>query len=149
MNAQFDENQKRLILLNQENGASTWLTTLPLKDEGYVLNKQQFWDLVHIRYGWYFPKNRLSEKCECGAAFTIQHALSFKKGGFVSLRHNHIKNITATLLSEVCKDIRLEPVLQEFTGEEPAHHGSNEARSDISTRGFWSRPSGIFQHKGF
>ena len=49
INEQLDENQKRLILLNQENGASTWLTTLPLKDEGYILNKQQFWDLVRIR----------------------------------------------------------------------------------------------------
>ena len=34
--------------LNQENGASAWLTTLPLKQEGYSLTKQLFGDLIHI-----------------------------------------------------------------------------------------------------
>ena len=26
--------------LSEETGASTWLTTLPVKEEGYILNKQ-------------------------------------------------------------------------------------------------------------
>ena len=38
--------------LNQETRASAWLTTLPLKQEGYALTKQLFWDLIRIRYGW-------------------------------------------------------------------------------------------------
>ena len=36
---------------HQEKGTSIWLSTLPLKDEGYCLNKQEFWDLVKLRYG--------------------------------------------------------------------------------------------------
>ena len=46
------EEKRRLNDTNQELGASTWLTSLPTKDEGYVFNKQEFWDLLHIRYGW-------------------------------------------------------------------------------------------------
>ena len=35
--------------LNLETGASSWPTTLPIKEEGYILNKQSFWDLLSIR----------------------------------------------------------------------------------------------------
>ena len=38
--------------LNLEIGATNWLTTLPVKEEGYILNKQSFWDLLSIRCGW-------------------------------------------------------------------------------------------------
>ena len=34
--------QRRLNESNRESGASNWLTSLPLKDLGYDLNKQQF-----------------------------------------------------------------------------------------------------------
>ena len=44
-------NKIRLNKINQEKGASTWLSTLPLKEEGYSLLKQEFWDLVKIRCG--------------------------------------------------------------------------------------------------
>ena len=38
----FSDQQKRLNELNQEQGASSWLTTLPILDEGYDLTKQFF-----------------------------------------------------------------------------------------------------------
>ena len=44
--------QKHLNELNREQGASSWLTTIPLSEEGYDLTKQLFWDLIRIRYGW-------------------------------------------------------------------------------------------------
>ena len=76
----LNEEQKRLNDLNVEQGASSWLTTLPIKEKGYILNKQLFWDLIRIRYGWMLT--RLPNNCECGASFDLQHALSCKKGGF-------------------------------------------------------------------
>ena len=42
--------QIRLNNLNEEHGSSSWLTTLPLSEEGYDLTKQLFWDLIRIRY---------------------------------------------------------------------------------------------------
>ena len=39
----FSDQQKRLKELNQEQGALTRLTTLPIVNEGYDLTKQLFW----------------------------------------------------------------------------------------------------------
>ena len=79
----LSEEQKRVNELNGEQGASSWLTTIPLSEEGYDLTKQLFWDLIRISYGW--TLTRLPSSCECGIKFDIQHALSCKKGDFVSL----------------------------------------------------------------
>ena len=77
-----------------------------------MLNKQEFWDLVNIRYGW--PLSRTPRMCICGSNFNIEHALTCKKGGFITLRHNSLRNITASLLKEVCRNIRTEPALQKL-----------------------------------
>ena len=55
------------------------------------------------------------------------------------MRHNRIRNITSILLKEVCKDVRVEPQLQQLTGEYLQHStaAGNEVRLDISARGFW------------
>ena len=48
MRSHMNSEQLRTNDLNQETGASAWLTTLPLKQEGYALIKQLFWDLIRI-----------------------------------------------------------------------------------------------------
>ena len=68
-----------------------------------------------MTYNWALP--RLPLVCECEMKFDLIHVSSCKKGGFVSLRHNHIRNITVTLLTEVCKDVRVKLLLQQLTGE--------------------------------
>ena len=58
----------------------------------------------------------------------------------MTLRHNHIRNATANLLTEVCKDIRVEPQLQPLSGETFSEKTANkldQARVDISVFGFW------------
>ena len=99
-------------------------------DVTYCLNKQEFWDLVKLRYGWLL--SRLPTQCICGAQDDAQHALSCK-GSFVTLRHNHIRNITAELLSQVTKDVKIDPVPQSLslTGE--------ISTSDICTLFFFVR----------
>jgi len=119
-------------------GASIWLTTLPLVDEGYAIPKNIFWDLIRLRYGW--TLKRLPTKCECGENFSIEHALTCKKGGFVSIRHNSLRDITANLLTKTCKDVCVEPLLTPLTGEEFNERSANlsdDARLDIKARGFW------------
>ena len=39
-----------MIELASEKGASSWLTTLPIKDLGFRLNKQHFVDAICLRY---------------------------------------------------------------------------------------------------
>ena len=97
LHLKFSGQQKRLNELSHEQGTSSWLTTSPILDEGYDLTKQFFKDLIRIWYGWILT--RLSTNCECITKCNIQHALSCKKGGFISLRHNHLRNIMASLLN--------------------------------------------------
>ena len=100
---------------NQISGSYNWIQALPLKEFDYKLNKQQFWDALRIRYNWQLPN--LPSECVCGADYNVQHALSCKKGGFITLRHNDIRDKTAEFIEEVCKDVRKEPRLLPLTGE--------------------------------
>ena len=90
--------------------------------------------------------SRLPSVCECAMKFDLTRALSCKKGGFVSLRHNHIRNSTASFLTEVCKDVRVEPLLQQLTGKSLRNHTArgNEVRLDICARGFWEAGQAAF-----
>ena len=70
-----------------------------------------------------------------------------KKGGFVSIRHNDLRNLTANMLSEVCKDIKVEPKLTPLTGEEldsRTANMTNEATLGIRARGVWERGQQAF-----
>ena len=104
-----------------------------------MLNKQEFWDLVNIRYGW--PLSRTPRRCTCGNNFNIEHALTCKEGGFITLRHNKLRSIITCLLKEVCHDVCIEPTLKKLTGEQfeqRAANTSDEARLDVAARGFWA-----------
>ena len=66
--------------------------------------------------------------------------MSYPRGGFPSIRHNEVRDMTATLLSEVCHDVATEPTLQPISGEvlEGATANSQDgARLDIAASGFW------------
>ena len=139
LKAEMNKEQRRLHEANCCVGASNWLTNLPIKEQGYDLNKEQFQDALRIRYNWNLP--RLPSECVCGDEFNISHALSCKKGGFVTLRHNELRDITAKLLDEVCIDVRREPRLIALNGEQMRFKTANladEARLDISATGFWT-----------
>ncbi len=89
-----------------------------------------------LRYGW-LP-SRTPTNCECGKTFSVEHALSCPKGGFPSLRHNEIRDITANLLSEVCNNVCIEPHLQPISGEHLPGTTANiteGARLDIAANG--------------
>ena len=82
----------------------------------------------------------------------IQHAMSCKKGGFITIRHNDLRDLTANLLTEVCKDGDIEPQLLLVTGETFDNRTattSNEARVDIKSRGFWVRDQQHFLMSGY
>ena len=79
-------------------------------------------------------------QCTCGKKFSVEHALSCPHGGFPSIRHNELRNITADLLSEVCHNVGTEPPLQPITDEHLIHRTANRedgARLDVAADGFW------------
>ena len=99
----LDVSTKRVLEMAKEKGASSWLTTLPLDWLGYTLNRQEFRDSIALRYNWKIKD--MPAYCGCGKENDIDHSLSCKKGGFVILRHNNIRDTTAKLLEEVCYDV--------------------------------------------
>ena len=116
--------------------ASTWLTVLLLTEHGFTLHKSAFHDALTVWYGW--TPSRLPSKCECGNRFNVEHALSCAKGGFPSLRHNEIQDITDSLLTEVCSEVCVEPDLQPVTPDQLNGASANSqdgARLDVSANG--------------
>ena len=106
---------KRSRELAAEKGASSWLTCKPQKMFGFMLSKGAFHDAVSLRYGW--PLKRLPSVCSCGKSFTVAHALSCSTGGYPSLRHNEVRDLTASIMTEVAHQAVVEPLLEPLTGE--------------------------------
>ncbi|KAG0716297.1 hypothetical protein GWK47_010004 [Chionoecetes opilio] len=139
----------RKIHIAQETGASNWLTSLPIRAKGFNLNKQKFVDAVALRYGW--PVEGLPNTCVCGSPNNVDHTMKCKKGGFVCIRHDEVRDLTASMLREVCQDVSTEPTLLPLDGELLRYRTANtapEARVDICARGFWTRGSGPFWTSG-
>ena len=86
-------------------------------------------------------------KCVCDAKFDVEHALTCKRGGFVTIRHNEVRDFTAELLGETCNDVAIEPMLTPLTGETFTYKTANtddHARLDVSARGVWVKGSRAF-----
>ena len=62
-----------------------------------------------------------------------------KLGGFITQRHNELRELEAEFLSMVCSDVEIDAVPQDISGEH-LNRGSNkaqDARLDIHARSFW------------
>ena len=88
---------------------------LPLQDLEFKLNKREFRDAVKLHYGW--PVEDFPSTCTCGEAFTVDHSMICKLGGFITQRHNELRDLEAEFLSMVCSDVEIEPVLKDISGE--------------------------------
>ena len=98
-------------------GASSWLTALPLKERGFWMSKRDFRDTLALQYGWQLEGVAVS--CVCGKAFLADHAMVCSFGGYptIDIWHNELRDVIGKLLSEVCHNVAVEPVLQKLTGE--------------------------------
>ena len=109
-----DRSRLKLLDLSTENTAYNWFTTIPLIEHDFYLNKTVFRDSIRIPYD--VTLKYLLARCVCGKIFNLEHALSCKKGGFITLRHNEVRDFTANQLSEICHDVWLEPQLKTTDG---------------------------------
>jgi hypothetical protein len=135
--SKVDENMKRNLDFAREKGAGSWLTALPLEEFDYDLNKQNFRDALCLRYGWRIPKT--PQYCNCGEEFDTNHAMMCTKGGYVMMRHNRLRDLEASILSDICKDVKIEPELLPIGNT--SVNSSNKAmkgRLDVSAVGIWS-----------
>ena len=129
---------QRVLELSSEKGASSWLTCRPMRRHGFNLSKGEFRDAMCLRYNW-LPQ-RLPTSCQCGQAFSVTHALSCPLGGFPTLRHNEVRDITAGLIKQVAHQVTVEPHLQPLSGEHLRYSTANnedQARLDVAASGVW------------
>ena len=139
---QLSPELKRCIDLSREKGSSSWLSVLPLKEHGFYLHKGEFRDALCLRYGWK-PSN-IPQTCNCGSCFTVDHAIICHMGGFPTIHHNEIRDITSSLLTEVCHNVTTEPPLTGETFDARSANTQDNTRLDIRARGFWNTSQDAF-----
>ena len=65
--------------------------------------------------------------------------MNCKLGGYVTMRHNGIRNLEAEILREICKDVKIEPELLPIGNTAlPGSNNAEKARLDVSAVGVWS-----------
>ena len=138
------EGQRKSFETAQEKGASSWLSALPIQSLGYALNKQEFRDAICLRYGW--KVKNTPTHCVCGAMNSVDHALVCKTGGYVSMRHNALRDTEAMLMKEVAKDVQIEPgLLPVPAGALPiGANATDGARLDVAARGIYRQNERTF-----
>ena len=92
------------------------MTVLPVTEFQFELFNTQFWDSIRLRYGWEITNLRTT--CPCGGKFDVQHSISCKKVDFISKGHNDLRDLTANMMPDVCKDTEIESKLRPISGEE-------------------------------
>ena len=104
-----------------------------LVDQGLVLNKQEFRDFL-----------RIISPCPTyqASVFVVRSIPSAIQGGFVTQRHDGLRNLLTSLIGKVCTTVEVEPQLQPLDNERfnlRSAVTSPEARLDFNAGGFWSR----------
>ena len=116
----------------QERGSSSWLTSLPIKQYGFVLHKGDFIDALGLRYGWMPP--RLPSHCVCSTDFSISHAFSCPHSAFPAIRHN---NVRLHLRLRVVMMLRLNLFFNHLRVKLLDKKTADDACVDICAAGFW------------
>ena len=83
---------------------------------------------------------------------SIEHALSCPSGGFPSIGHNKLQDITAALLSKICHNVSTELHLQPLSGESLQLQSANVedgARLDVNAESFSGVGIGYFDVRVF
>ena len=70
--------------------------------------------------------------------------MNCKKGGFVIMRHNNVRDFEANLLRTILNDVETEPSLQKIENEEVNGLTGDDAKPDIRARGVWRKGQNAF-----
>ena len=151
-------------VLDRAKSTGIWLSIVPMHTTNSVLSSLEFRDALHLRYG--LTPTNLPTHCDgCQTPFTIGHALTCKKGGLVTLRHNELRDELKAIATTIFPPsaIRVEPFIhpaQPHTNALPPptlpNHSStssltpnsppptfiappNDMRGDLSIRGLKDR----------
>ena len=123
--------------LPQEKGALSWLTALPMIEFSFTLHKDGFRDALCLLMDGN-PQDYLRSVT---VDINLQQTMVSHAPCVVFLHcENEIRDITATLFSEVCNKVTIEPHLQPLPGEQLTGASTNiqdAAQLDIAMNGPW------------
>ena len=128
----LSDGQQRAIVRAKDGKISSWLNVLPMSKHHFDLSAQEFRDALAIRYRK--PLLGIPALCDgCGSPFDLAHALSCRKGGLVTQRHNEVRDAFGDLAALAWNQVKKEPVVREaeITSNSPA------LVADLSVRGVW------------
>ena len=94
----MNDKEKRLVYISTLTGVSNWFIVLPITEFGFELSKHQYRDSIRLQYSW---ENIQSTICSCGSKSDIQHSMSCKKGGFIYIGHNDLRDLTTNCITEI------------------------------------------------
>jgi len=132
----------RRLTRAKETGA--WLTAMPNTLNGTDLSADEFRDNLRIRLGL-TPSSLPTHCVGCNDRFTVEHAMSCKKGGLGTQRHNDLKAewhhfCTQALSATAVTD---EPLIHTSRDVQQAGSAGTEPqpelRGDVAAHGFWKR----------
>ena len=86
----------------------------------------------------------MPSKCPCGQKYDVTHAMNCKKGGFVIMRHNNVRDFEANLLRTIVNDVETESSLQKIENEEVNGLTGDDAKPDIRARGVLRKGQNAF-----
>jgi len=82
--SQLDPILQRTVELTSVKCSSLWLTALPIQEQGFHLNKQEFRDALCFRYNWQLQN--VPSHCVCGTSYSINHCMICRHGGLTFIR---------------------------------------------------------------
>ena len=125
-------------------GPSNWLDAIPLAKCGSNLSKGEFRDALTLPFN--HDIKLLPSKCSCGQKFDITHVMNCKRGVFVIMRPNNIKDFEANLLKKVCSYVEIELPRQPLTKKhlERGSINTDSARLNVRARNFQKRGQNTF-----
>jgi len=149
----FSERENGSNTTQSERDCTIWwridMTFFPSKNDRFDLTRREFFDSLFLRCGW-TPRRLPCEYVWSGKShytFMIwlswytDHALICNVRWFVTLRHNELHDLTADILSTVCKDVCKETALHNCNAD--------ENRADVSARGLTTYAKSICWCKNF
>jgi hypothetical protein len=75
--------------VQRSRATGMWITATPDRLNGTELSSEEFRDSLRLRFG--LLPSFLPHRCDgCNERFTVEHAMSCKKGGLVVMRHNDV-----------------------------------------------------------
>ena len=103
--------------LSSEKGASSWLSALPVEEQGVLLSTREPFEMLFACAMGGSHRGCLYSVFVVRVSLLIIIILNCPTRGYPTLRHNELCDFTDEVLSEVCADVSIEPTLQPLSGE--------------------------------